>query len=266
MNFIKTLIIFQSIIFLFSCNTFAENKSTLDSGLDVKSGIHYILNKHQRNKPYILFIHGTPGDRRAFKEYLEDPEIAQKYNMVSIDRLGFGESFSKESIVLFKEHSRTILNFLNNEFPKIKFSCVAHSYGSPLCLDLMARSPQKFKDAILISGAYNHTRKIIKWYNRFASYPLIKRILPIGLRKSNDEMYALKDELIKLEKILPKVKSKVHLIHGVKDKIVPVDDSTWLHEKLSQDQQGKLIISPKDNHFIIWKNKDLIKEAIFSEI
>ena len=43
-------------------------------------------------KPGLLFIHGTPGSWTAFSGYLANPTLQENYFMVSVDRLGWGES------------------------------------------------------------------------------------------------------------------------------------------------------------------------------
>ena len=42
--------------------------------------------------PTLLFVHGSPGSWDAFKQYMQDSDLLQKYRMVSIDRPGFGYS------------------------------------------------------------------------------------------------------------------------------------------------------------------------------
>lgn len=40
----------------------------------------------------ILFIHGSPGSKEGYSAYLEHPDLRKRADLVSIDRLGYGES------------------------------------------------------------------------------------------------------------------------------------------------------------------------------
>ncbi len=265
MHIIKTFLFFQLFIILSADYSFSKENIS-ESLMDSSSGIHFSINNHKKGRPNLLFVHGTPGSLLAYKNYLKDPDLDKRYNMISFDRLGFGSSFSKTPVTTFKEHSESIFKFLDINFPNKKFSCVGHSYGGPLCLDLMSRRPNTFNDAVLIAGAFNHERKILRWYNRVGRNTFINKILPISFRNSNAEMFALKNELLSLSQRLSKIQSKVHLLHGKADKIVPYKDSEWLYDKLSQSQKGKLEILNKNGHLMLWKNLEKMKSFILENI
>ena len=53
--------------------------------------LHYIQTGNENN-PTLFFIHGSPGSWDAYKKYLKDSLLLQKYRMIAIDRPGFGYS------------------------------------------------------------------------------------------------------------------------------------------------------------------------------
>lgn len=232
----------------------------------LKSGMHYATSPFIPGRPYLLFVHGTPGDWKAFQDYIADPKLQERFNMVAIDRLGFGSSFARKPVTTFKEHSRAILTFLEDVFPNVRFSCVGHSYGGPLCLNLMHWQPSTFQDSLLVAGVYNPHRKILRWYNTVAKWRLVKPLLPLALKNSNKEMDALKGELYDLEKKIPQITQKVNLIHGEKDKIVPVGDSDWLSKQLNPRSMGEYVRPKEEGHFVLWKQMDFIKQKIIEHL
>ena len=214
----------------------------------------------------IVFVHGTPGSSSAFKTYLEDPDMRKVASMISIDRLGFGKS-SKEAVSSFEEHSLAIYETVSQVFKNKKVTCVGHSYGSPLCLDLMARYPDVFTKSVLIAGAFNHERKILRWYNKAARLWPVSAVLSRAFSNSNKEMYKLKEELRALSLKLPQIKNPVLILHGVKDRIVPFADSEWLYEKIKKNNiLNDFNRYENDGHFIIWKNHESVKKEILNFI
>ena len=206
----------------------------------------------------ILFIHGTPGSREAFSYYINNKKLRAKASMVSVDRIGFGKIHSKAE-TSFEAHNVSILKTVKSIFKSEKVICVGHSYGATLCLDLIARFPEKFEQAVLIAGGFNPNRKILKWYNYLAASWPMRLLLPTSFINSNKEMYGLKKELLTLEKRFDKIKASVLIIHGFRDKIVPHEDSIWLLKKLKEnDVVASLKTYDSDGHFILWKKQEEI--------
>jgi len=212
----------------------------------------------------ILFIHGTPGSREAFSYYINNKDLRKKANMISVDRIGFGKFHTKAETRL-QMHSISILKTATNILGKKKIICVGHSYGATICLDLIARFPQRFEKAVLIAGGFNPNRKILRWYNYIASAWPFRSVLSRFLMNSNKEMFGLKKELVKLEKRFDQITVPVLIIHGSKDRIVPFKDSTWLLKKLEAvGVQASLKIYKSDGHFIIWKQQEEISRDLLN--
>jgi pimeloyl-ACP methyl ester carboxylesterase len=212
----------------------------------------------------ILFVHGTPGSKSGFERYVEDEDLRKVASMISVDRLGFGKTKS-EAVTTFKEHSESIYNTIYPTFKNKKVVCVGHSYGSPLCLDLMARYPDLFAKSVVIAGAFNPNRRILRWYNSVAKTWPISAVLSRAFSNSNKEMYGLKAELDILSEKLPQIKKPVLVLHGEKDRIVPFADSEWLYERIkSNNIQNDFNRFERDGHFIIWKNQERVKKDIIN--
>lgn len=218
------------------------------------------IESGDKAKPSVLFIHGTPGSAKAFKSYYEDEDFKSLYHMVSVDRIGFGDSSTKPETSLVK-HADSVLKLIDKNWPEKTFSCVGHSYGVPICLYLFIKSPEKFNGGVMIAGVSNPNRKILRWYNYWANTWFVKLFLSRSFENSNEEMKALKVELYKLEPLLEKIDKKVLIIHGQKDKIVPFSDSHHLKSKMVNADIK--LLSPEDmGHLFIWTKKDYLKNEL----
>jgi len=223
---------------------------TLQAGEQGVSNINYI-ERGAKEAASVLFVHGTPGNAEAFKTYYEDEEFQKEYHMVSVDRLGFGDS-PKAVVTTLGEHADSILTLIKQHGPNKVFSCVGHSYGVPVCLKMMAEDPDRFNGGVMIAGVSNPNRKILRWYNYLANTWFIKLFLSRGFENSNEEMKSLKQELYKLEPLLEGIQ---------KDKIVPFPDSHHLKGKLINAKVK--VLSPESmGHLLIWTKKDYLKNEL----
>lgn len=221
--------------------------------------LHFI-ERGDRNNSSILFIHGTPGSAKGFQTYYEDENLQKTYHMVSVDRLGFGES-SKKSEDSLSIHAESIIGLMESKWPEKKFTCLGHSYGVPVCLEMFSLRPELFNAGVMLAGAVNPNRKILRWYNYWANTWFIKLFLSRGFENSNDEMKGLREELYKLEKKLSQIEKKILIIHGQKDKIVPFEDSQYLKDQLVKAEL-KVLTPEKMGHMFLWNQRDYVKSEL----
>src|ERR1051326_6344879 len=62
--------------------------------------------------PTLVFIHGSPGSWNAFENYLKDTELLKHYQIISIDRPGFGYSDYGDAVNMDKQ-AKLIGSFLH---------------------------------------------------------------------------------------------------------------------------------------------------------
>lgn len=222
-------------------------------------------NVLDQNKKTIIFIHGSPGDHTAFKKYLDDKSLNETFNMIAIDRPGFGESqkynhqpdMSKQAEIIFSELNKKY--DINNL--KEKTYIFSHSYGAPLSI-LLSSYLNTLPNLILVAGPYNPDFNMKRWYNYIASFPIINFIIGKSWRFSNEEMMKLNLDLIKVKEALSQYKGKTFFIHGRSDGLVPIKHSRWAHSlrgKLNFDSE---IFEYSSNHFIIWNNFKKMRDFI----
>jgi pimeloyl-ACP methyl ester carboxylesterase len=113
--------------------------------------IHYIETGNVQ-KPTLLFIHGSPGSWNAFKEYLSDTLLLNKYRMIAIDRPGFGYSNFSEAENLSVQSQR-ISQFIKNIDNKKALILVGHSVGGPVVAKLAVDHPAWYSRIVILAGS-----------------------------------------------------------------------------------------------------------------
>ncbi|MCR6679307.1 alpha/beta hydrolase, partial [Escherichia marmotae] len=84
-----------------------------------------------------LFLHGTPGDWKAWAHFMADPELQKRATMISVDRAGFGASDPGRVAPLMADQARLLAPLL--EGPGGPTLLVGHSLGGPIGAELAMR-------------------------------------------------------------------------------------------------------------------------------
>ena len=222
--------------------------------------IHY-LQTGDGSKPTLLFIHGSPGSWDAFKDYLKDSLLLQKYRMISIDRPGFGYSDFGDSQNLATQSQR-IFKFIQSIDNKQPLVLVGHSLGGPVVVKLATEHPEKYRHLVILSGAVDpHAETTEGWRPILKSVPL-RYLIPGALRPSNDELWWLKRDLYAMQPFLKNITADVTIIHGTKDPLVPYSNVAFMSESFVKARSIDVIAIENANHFIPWEHFEVIQKAL----
>jgi len=211
--------------------------------------------------PTIIFIHGSPGSWTAFIRYLKDKELISHFRLISIDRPGFGYSDFGNPLHLAKQSSliNELLTTLTNRKP---FYLVGHSLGGPLIIKMAADNPSLFSGLVMIAGSVDPAQEKKEYWRPILNYSPLRWLVPSGMRYSNQELWYLKKDLVKLKDDFKKVSCPVHILHGDKDQLVPVANVDYVKKMLINSSKLTITILPGENHFIVWTEFEKIKEVI----
>jgi pimeloyl-ACP methyl ester carboxylesterase len=202
--------------------------------------------------PTLFFVHGSPGSWDAFSVYLKDKDLLAKYRMISVDRPGFGYSDFGNAKNL-DEQSKLIsplLKILNNKKPMY---VVGHSLGGPMAVKLDADNPGVFSGMVLLAASVDPAAENPeKWRPLLYKTPL-KYFIPGAFRPSNEELWYLKKDLKDLAKDFSKITCPVWIIHGDKDKFVPVSNADYAKKMLVNAKSVEIKILKGAPHFIPWE-------------
>jgi uncharacterized protein len=210
------------------------------------------------NNTLLLFVHGSPGDWKAWSYYLKSPELAAFANRIAIDRPGFGESGKGVVVTDLRQQAALISGLI----PKgQKTIVVGHSLGGPLAVWMAIDAPDKVCGAISIAGSLSSRYEEPRWYNLLANASVLRWAVPNEMVWSNQEMMALSGELGKLEAAASQLRVPVTLVQGGKDSLVDpktVDE----FERVAPAAWLKIKNLPNETHFVLWEKPQIIVDAI----
>lgn len=255
------------------CVTFrtpdAEMKKKFETkGVHLFTATQVIQGKHLHyastgddTLPILLFVHGTPGSWDAFSEYMEDPDLLKRFRMISVDRPGFGYSdFGKaEDLQQQSALMSPLLWQLKNDKP---LYLVGHSLGGPMIVKLAADNPGLCSGLIMISASVDPAEeKPEKWRPWLFNTPL-HLIVPGAFAPSNEELWYLKKDLVKLKGDFQKIDCPVYFIHGAADTWVPPGNVEYAKKLLVHAKRIDVTMLSGGNHFIPWTRFNEIKEVL----
>jgi pimeloyl-ACP methyl ester carboxylesterase len=222
--------------------------------------VHYIQTG-KKEATTLFFVHGSPGSWDAYKSYLKDSLLLQKYRMIAVDRIGFGYSnFGQaQNLRIHATVLEKLLAKLSNGKP---IYLIGHSYGGPIIVQMAADYPKAYSHLVILSGALDPAAETPeKWRSIIKTKPL-RYIIPGALRPSNDELWWLKKELYLLQTKLKNITTAVTIIHGTKDPLVPFSNVAFMKNELNNAKSLEIIPIQNANHFIPWEHYDTIRNKL----
>ncbi|MEO7174049.1 alpha/beta hydrolase [Flavobacterium sp.] len=240
----------------------ASKTDYIDSSLEIDGfTIHYIETGN-RNASTLFFVHGSPGSWDAYKDYLKDSLLLSKYRMIAIDRIGFGYSNFGEAENL-KTQSYIIEKFTKQTANGKPICLIGHSLGGPTIVEMAAEKPNDYQTLVILAGAVDpKAEKPEKWRAIIKAKP-IRYIIPGALRPANDELWWLKSDLVDLKPKLQNITSKVIIIHGTKDPLVPYSNVAFMKREFVNAKSLEIISIKDANHFIPWEHFNEIRDMLY---
>ncbi|REE79802.1 pimeloyl-ACP methyl ester carboxylesterase [Lutibacter oceani] len=243
---------------------FSENNTSIYINYLAYKNFKYRVLTTQKeidtSKATIVFVHGSVGSCLDFKKYMFDAELHSKANLISYDRIGYGEKLTgdvQESIAFETE----MLEDLTKNLAGSKTILVGYSYGGSIVL----ASKKEYKKIILLAPAVYSKAEFMPWALNFYKWKLTNWLLPKVWKAASKEKISHKSDLIKFENNWNETPSKILSIHGNKDWIVPYENSLILNEKFSSPQFELLTLNGA-GHGLVWTHFNEIKNSLMQQL
>jgi pimeloyl-ACP methyl ester carboxylesterase len=232
---------------------------------DDSAALHYAYSG-DIEKPGLIFIHGTPGGWGAFEVYLENPILKKDFFMVSVDRLGWGQSplDPKQINGDFGPQAKSIKAVMD-QYPKKKWTVIGHSLGASIAPKVAIIAPKQTSSLLLLSGSLKPKLGSPRWYNRVASTWVVSRMIGKSMRYSNREIMGLRKQLKKLDTEIKANKLDVDLIimQGKKDRLVSPKNPSYANSAWKNNFKSiSLIELENEGHFTPWNQTPLIIKTL----
>jgi pimeloyl-ACP methyl ester carboxylesterase len=212
--------------------------------------VHYAQTGND-SMPTLVLVHGSPGSWKAFTTYLQDADLLQKYRLIAIDRPGFGQSDYGASMPIPTQAQliHALLQSLHNNKPTY---LVGHSLGGPLVLSVAALNSSAYAGIVLLAASVSEVDEPAEKWRGLLLRTGLDKVLPGAIKTSNAEIWLFKNVVKKLAPLFAKVTSKVIIVHGDKDKFVPVANAYYAQKKFVNAVAVSVIILKNAPHFIPW--------------
>jgi pimeloyl-ACP methyl ester carboxylesterase len=232
-----------------------------DSTFTFEEHILHYIQTGEKNKPTLFFVHGSPGSWDAYKDYLKDSLLLQKYRMIAIDRPGFGYSdFGKAEDL--ETQADIILQFIKTIDNKKPIVLVGHSMGGPVIVKMATLQSNLFSHLVVLAGSVDPKAETPEIWRSVIKRKPIRYLIPGSLRPSNDELWLLKKDLVMMKPQLKNIKCEVVIIHGTKDPLVPYTNMAFMQKEFINAKKMDTISIKDANHFIPWEHFSEIRDVL----
>lgn len=210
----------------------------------------------------ILFVHGSPGSWEGWAHFLLDPNLRENFQMIAVDRPGYGGSDAGVTEPSLQKQADLILEALKINKSQLPAILIGHSYGGPVVAKMAMSHPEHVAGVIFVASSVDPDLEKTKWYQYPADWWPIRALIPSPLKVCNQEILFLKAELSALMPMWKAISAKVEIIQGEDDDLVPAANQDFLLKVLDPKVIVKVVRVPGLNHFIPWKRPDLIFNSI----
>lgn len=276
-NYQFTLISFATVLVSLAVNvnvlaqpyersTISTNTISFHSVAFAKHKIHY-ASSGDLDKPGVLFIHGTPGGWEAFESYLQSTRLQRDFFIVSVDRLGWGQSALAPELIdgEFGLQARAIKAVID-QYPMKKWTLVGHSLGASIAPKVALYAPDSVDSLLLLAGSLDPKLGKPRWYNWAASTWAVSSLIGNSMRYSNREIMGLAKQLklMDAELKLALLDADLLIMQGAKDKLVSPKNPSYAASQWEATFNTVDVIQLSDEgHFLPWRQAALVVQSLY---
>ena len=205
----------------------------------------------------LVFVHGTPGSLRAFRSYLTDPILRERFHMISVTRVGWTTGAESKEPSLDAQ-ARALLPILEMDRSGRGAILMGHSYGGPVIARAAMDYTELVGGLVFVATTADPELSGPRWYN-YISFWWPEFVLGDRLMGANDEIMAVRSQL---EDMLPRWENLTMpalIVQGDEDTLVHPENADFLHEQLVN---SRMLPRPGGDHFILWGDMPVIRDAI----
>lgn len=210
----------------------------------------------------LVLIHGSPGSMDAFLDYMVDTALLARADIIAYDRPGYGNSgFGLSEPLLLRQGE--IVEQLMRELGYKKYWLAGHSYGGAVVLQVAIRHPERMNGIAMIAGSVSPAEEpASEAWRKWLDLPLLRELLPVSLKVSNEEQMPLHQNLTMIEDDWDRLTMPVSLVHGEKDVIVSYNNLYFAQQKLVNADTVFVKTFENENHFIPWTQQKTVVEEL----
>lgn len=230
----------------------------------VKSGEHtqhYLEIIRDPAFPFLVLSHGSPGSLTAYTPYYTDSILLSRFNIIAIDRLGFGYSDFGAAVPSLVAQAEALAQVLR-PFEGRKKIHVGHSMGGPLLARIAMDYPELVDGMVMVAPSVSPEHEPSAAWRKAVNLPPLRWLTPPALRVCNQEIIPLKEEL---EAMLPgwaELEMLITIVQGTEDQLVPAGNAAFVAQAVGDTTLVRISYVEGGDHFILWSEVPLIRQEI----
>ncbi len=222
-------------------------------------GVHAAKLGPEEAPATFFLIHGSPGDWRAFSQYLRDPELTDRYQVVAPDRPGYGQTGLGKTMRSLQDQAEVLIPWA--EASPGKRIWVGHSFGVPIIAKLAVLRPDLVDGLVFVAGAMDAELEPKRWFHRIGDTWIARWVLPPDWDVANQEAIAFEHELELMEPEWKEIEAPTTIIHATDDTLASYQHVPFTMERMTQ-APVKLVKLESGDHFILWNRYNVIKQEM----
>ncbi|HCX20745.1 MAG: alpha/beta hydrolase [Flammeovirgaceae bacterium] len=231
-----------------------SNILTIDS-----ANTHYVfIDNHKDN--LAVFIHGSPGSWSAFIDFLKNDSLLESYDVVAIDRPGYGLSDRGRPIASMEKQAE-LMALVISQFDHTNKVLVGHSLGGPVIARVAMDYPDLVSKLVFVAPSIDPEQEKYEWYRSWIDTKVGGWLTPTDFWVSNEEILPLKEELVKMLPLWDNIAVESIVIQGTEDVLVPKENAEFARRML-RDSMVQIRYIEDANHFIPWSHPETIVKAL----
>ena len=259
-------LLFSSGCMQFRKSTSEARKEFSKKGLELKGGkvswsegeVNFVWTG-EGDKPWICFLHGSPGGWSAFEKYLADSALLEHFRMISVDRPGFGYSNFGQPEGSLDRQSEAVFAVLDSLCVQGRIYLAGHSLGGPVVARMAMMRPADIAGVMILSGSVDPDLEPREVFRPALKRRFFRHILPTSIWVSNYEIEELMGELKRIRPDWTEIRCPVVSLHGTKDDMVPIGNADYIARHLNDSVPFRDIRLQGRGHFIPWTEMDTVK-------
>jgi len=219
-----------------------------------------------RERPLVVFVHGSPGDWTDFVNQLADPELRQAARLVSMDRPGYGGSDFGDPEASLRRHAAAVVAVVDHfGAPSQGAVLVGHSMGGPIVARVAMDSGERVAAVVSVAGSADPSLEPTHWYQEVAAWSWVRPLLPAMLDVCNQELLPHRAELRAMADRWSSIRCPVFVVQGGEDVLVPAANADFIAARVPSDLL-RMRVDPSMNHFVPWSHPERMRDAILDAL
>lgn len=209
----------------------------------------------------IILVHGSPGSWTNYSMLLEHSEYYNQFNLIALDRIGYGMSGGGEGEPSLEEQAASIKELCIPSKGGRKPILIGHSLGGPIVIKSAIDYSQNLEGVISVAGSFDPDLEFNEFYRGIFKVFPFNLFFNRELQASNDELFTHRLELESMANDWEKIQCKVAILQGSKDMLVDPKNYDFAAQKL-KNKNAYLLMIPNEDHFIPFTRPEPIFKAI----